>query len=287
MRRRFEVASQGIDEALAGVSVDPFGGSLPAASGLRIPAFVNGADNRYLFLLATQQLRENQFTRIRGWRQLLTIGLNVAPTGIPSYPCELQVTSPQFRFSDGANVSWHLVLERPQLTTQAPRPTDAPSFAFQTSSTAALLYSTASWDPGFFDPITGSPFFYQLGMNSYTPPIGYRAQWQPIGDLGNCHEIRAPWVSDRAWNSLDIDVEGPGRVCLYATVQQSDANARPQPTYPSTTVLPPEWAFVQAQTTNPEEGVFAGPVFWRVGGALIFEDLDRESTCGDIVRVTP
>lgn len=264
MGRRFEVSTIGIDEGLSNLSSDPFGSSYPAWTGLRVPAFVNSPNERYLFLLATRQMGPKERTRLRGWRQLVTIGGSVN-ADVPSRPIELAVTTPTFRFPDG-NVSWHLVRE-PFFDglPGRPRPKDTAGFAFQTTETPALLYQDATWSAGV-DPITNAPPYYMLNMTSYVMPRGLLSQWEPIADLGNVHDLRAPWDSARAWDSLDVEIPERCRVSLYASVLQTNPGSPARPatleTFPA---LPPEENFIH-DVTNA--------IYWRVAGSLIFEDIE-------------
>jgi hypothetical protein len=289
LRRTFEISASGIDETLQGLSSDPFGAAVGSGPGLRVPAFVNTNDTRYLFLLASRRLDIRQKTRIIGWRELVTIGVDLAqatpfgptkkgqfgapPPGAQSLPIELEVTSPTFRFPDG-NVSYHLVREPLQVPfTQRPL-TDAQSFAFVTSDTPALLYQTASFSAGT-DPVTGAPGYYMLNMSDYTPPSALRATWEPLAGLGNLHDLRTPYRDAHGWSSLDIEVDGGCNVRLYASVLQTNPATRPLPNIPAPIPpgTPPEWQFVTSYTTGGDETT--GPIYWRVGGGLMFEDEDE------------
>jgi hypothetical protein len=268
MGRRFEISTIGIDEGLANLSADPFGSTFPAWTGLRVPSFVNEATNRYLFLLATRQMGPRERTRLRGWRQLITIGASVPSGGevpdVPSRPFEQAVVTPTWRFPDG-NVSWHLVREPFYDLPARPRPADTSGFAFQTSDTPALLYQSATWSAGV-DPITHAPPFYMLNMTSYVAPTGLPPTWEPIANLGNVHDLRAPWDAARAWDSLDVEIPERCRVSLYATVLQTDPSSPARGTGLST--IPP---------TQPEETFLndvGGAIYWRIAGSLIFEDIE-------------
>ena len=245
LRRTFEVSASGIDEALQGFSSDPFGASIGSGPGLRVPSFVNDNDTRYLFLRASRRLDIRQKTRVIGWRELVTIGINTAqsvsrptapgrpgapPPSSQSLPIEIEVTSPVFRFPDG-NVSFHLVREPLQVPfTQRPL-TDAQNFLYVTSDTPALLYQTASFSAGT-DPITGAPGYYMLNMDGYTPPSALRATWEPLAGLGNLHDLRTPYRDAHGWCSLNVEVDGGCNIRLYASVLQTDPNTRSLPNIP-------------------------------------------------------
>lgn len=275
-RLRFEVASSGVDEALQGSSSDVFNASVATGAGLRVPLVVPGGSPtpRYLFLLATRQVQHR--TRLTGIGQLVTIGTSapaVAEGTAPSRPLEVNVTTPTFRFPDG-NISWHLVIE-PNIRTVITRPlTDAANFMFQEADGPALLYSTAAYSAGNFNPITGAPAIYPVGLTAYTPPTNH-PMWRPLGGLGCFYDLRFPWDSDHIWDSLDIpiEVESNVRISFYASVLQTAGSAFGTVTYPSPVVdLPPEEGFI---SNNWPNGVF----YWRVGGRMIFEDELETADC--------
>ena len=97
-----------MDDALQGLSSDPYNAPLASGPGLRVPSFQpngSGIYDRYLFLLATRQV--NRRTIISGLSQLVTIGTNASSSldgGIQMRPIEFPVTTPTFRFPDG-NIS--------------------------------------------------------------------------------------------------------------------------------------------------------------------------------------
>lgn len=258
--RRFEVSTVGIDEALQGLSTDPFGSAFPTTVGLRIPAFINSPSTRYLFLLATRQVANKEVVRVRGIRQYLTIGASAAASvSIPTRPVEFEVVTPSFRFPDG-NVSWHLVREPPQLVDLQRPNTDLPSFAFADADQSALLYQSYVQSAA-----TG---FYMLNLTAYMPPLGRLSTWEPIANLGNFHDIRFEWRGDHAWGALDEYVAGPCRVSFYASVLQTNPATRPlavfvNPLPPG----PPEELFINSMSTES-----FSVSYWRVAGSLIFED---------------
>ena len=165
----------------------------------------------------------------------------------------MDVTTPTFQFVDG-NVSWHLVREPPQKVDLIHPAKDGINLIYQSAETSALLYEDYT--------SSGATGYYNIDLTAYTAPVGLMRTWQPLGGLGNVHDLRAPWLTDRAWDSLDVHIQGECRVSLYASVRQTDPSARPA-TGPTSTPLPVEEAFIQA---------YPSVVYWRVAGALIFED---------------
>jgi hypothetical protein len=263
MGRRIEIFSTGIDEFLQGLGGDPW--ALPVADGLRIPTLPtvqppNGAPaNRYLFNLCSFTLPPNCIARIRGYRQLLTLGFK---QGVPAPRfVEQEVVTPTFRLADG-NVSWHLVQFTPGSVPNqgAAGPTDLRNFAFQMSDTPALLYSTATGD--------GSPFY--PGLLAYVPPNQGRPWGEAVREgLGTFYTLHSRWLSDHAWNSLDIPIVGPTVVSFQASVKQSNPETRVALTAPAG-----GGAFTFSNGLSPEEQFlqnFPGAIYWRIGGALVME----------------
>jgi hypothetical protein len=136
-----------------------------------------------------------------------------------------------------------------------------------------MLYQT--FTNSNVDPTTGAPLFYMLNLTAYTPP-DLTALLEPVGGLGNIHDLRFPWDSANAWHSFGesgVDIAGGGRLSLYASVLQTNPNTRGVPTLPVVPSLSnnttPEEAFIQAYTVTGEPNL--GPNFWRIMGALLVE----------------
>jgi hypothetical protein len=274
-RKRFEVSTTGLDEGLQGISSGPFPASgFSTYTGLRVPAVLSAASTpatqpRYWFNLCSRRFTGK--TRIVGVRQMLTIGVDANGGTPPEYPLEMFVRTPAFRFSDG-NVSWHLVIDRsPDISAQLPM-TDTQNWAFLKSDSPAMLYQT--FTNSNVNPITGAPVIYSLGLTAYTPPAT-APNWDPIGGIGNFYDLRCPWDSPISWENLNFEVEGSGRIMLLATVLQTNPATRDTPTNQVTTLsafATPEEAFIKDLTfTGAGEAPFA-PIYWRIAGALAFED---------------
>lgn len=281
-KRIIEVSASGIDEALQGLTSSPSATAFPTTAGLRVPPVLQGNGEgafplqpRYLFCLATLSLDHG---RLLGIRQGLTIGLNAQVTNPPVRPMEMEVTTPTFHFVDG-NVSWHLVQEKAQpMPVQAPT-SDSANWIHSQSQGPALLYDTATFAAGTFNPTTGAPFFYTVGLKAYSPPqvIG---NWTDLCGLGNFSDIRFPHRSSRSWAALDVEFEN--RVSLYASVLQTNPVTRLAPSaYPGAgnpqanfTSASPEEGFIAAwQGLNGPsfEPTIMGPAYYRIFGSLIVE----------------
>jgi len=273
---RVEVATTGIDDGLQGLSADYLRPTLPTRTGLRIPSFRPDDVTRYLFLLATRTVSKP--TRVRGIRQMLTIGasltVNNGDAGNKTQVVELPVTDP-FVYAPDGNVSWHLVSEpnpRPNMTVPVTGEwVQGSNFAYVSADSPALLFQTAGFS-------AAQSQYYWQNLNAYAPPTIGSSEWQPLGGLGTFHDIRFPWLAARAWDSLDIPfcVEGERRVSLYASVLQTSGFPS---TYTSTPTGTQTASFGQAPDfantiANVSGATPSAVIFWRVGGAIIFEDYD-------------
>jgi hypothetical protein len=275
---RLEISTNGFDEALQGITSDPFA---PTASvtytGLRIPVTLptDGppAQPRYLFNLASLTFQNN--VRLMGIRQGLTIGVDANQGTLPEWPTECWVRTPTFRFVDG-NVCWMLVREKnPQQSQQKPL-TDTQNWAKTQSDSPAMLYNTFT---NTNTTLTGAPVVYFEGLSTYTPPpfAGYAQQFETVAGLGNFKDLRFPWENTDAWQSFGSEgilLEGSGRLTLYASVLQTNPATRGTPTQQVTNLsssATPEEAFIKDMSATIGEGVHVGPNYWRILGALLVE----------------
>lgn len=270
------MTSNGIDDSLQGLSSDPYN-SLGTSFGLRIPPALTGVSSqpRFEFCLVSRVVQGR--TKVRGIRQLLTIGI---PQGgsPPIYPVRCLVQTPFWRFIDG-NVSWHLVKEPVGKDSTKLSPTDTTNWTQGPSGTgSAMLYET--FTNTTVDPVTGAPVLYFNGLTAYTPPPISASRRQPIAGCGNLKTISYPWNNPQAWDSLEEEVTGDWRISLYASVLQSNPVVRPEAVIPTTYDLGfaiPEEVFL-ASFPPPGEGVTptSAPIYWDIGGAILFEDEEFE-----------
>ena len=250
---RFEVSTYGRDPALALIKGNPYG--TVTGPGLIIPATppsVNVASNRYLFMLAQWSFNVGEYARLVGMRQYLTLGALVPvtsdnPDDSYNYIVEQPVVTPTWHPSD-ATVSWHLRRTdiQPNVNIGA---FNKPNYCYRQSDNPALLYENDFTQP-----------------NGYEPPFGGEPPGNiMVPDLGAFQDIRFPW-SERQWESLGVEIEGPCRVALYASVQQTSPNMRP--------VLPaPTVPFYGGGLVPEEQFLLNYPqaVLYRIAGSLIFE----------------
>jgi hypothetical protein len=272
-RRVVEFGTTGIDEALQGLTSNPYPlGGTPSYLGLRVPAFVSV--DRFLFCLAT--FSTSRGGRIRGLRQGLKIGMDTNAGGLPQRPLEMWVTTPDFRFQNG-DVSWHLVKEPAQALVSKIPATDTQNWAYLQSQGPAMLYKTFT---NSNVTATGQPVLYDQGLTAYTPP-DVATTWIPIGGLGTFYELRFPWNNAHAWTSVDIPI-GKGKYSFYASILQSDPTTRQNAAYPAIPSPPSANANLGFGCSFPEEAFVANMVqgednvspvaYWRVMGSIIFED---------------
>lgn len=279
-RRRFEIASHGVDEFLGqGHATDPFGGT--SWTGLRVPFAPTAAitppgtpsfASRYLFMGAAFSVADGSVARIVGYRQLLTLGTVVqSATSQALIPQELDVEAPEFAFID-ATVSWHFRRLGPPNAQGLPsfRPsnkTDGVSFRKGFSMQPALLYHTITLP-------AGNPYYTNL--TAYQPPNAGRPYGAPLTDnpeLSNVKGLVTDWKTPDALGSLDVEVRGPDTVCAFISVAQTDPNlSQGVPaafTNPGNAGLgiSREQAFIQNANLGYETPVF----YWRVGVSLIVE----------------
>ena len=258
----FEIATVGVDEALQAISSDPYGGS--SWVGLRIPTLPTPSQaNRYLFQLATFSLGEGERARILGWRQMLTIlAVQGGSEGSAPRYVEQLVTTPFWHFQDG-DTSFHLQRLGPPATqglpSNQPAPNDLRNFKYQRADGPALLYLSAT-----------VPTPYYVDLTAYVPPNRGRPWGAALGELRTVYDQRTQWTTHGAWGSLDIDVQGPDTVGLFASVYQTNPSTRVALTFPGGVVypggVPPEEQFLHNWS-----GLTTPPVYGRVAGSLIVQ----------------
>lgn len=251
---QFEVSTVGLDTSLQGIGSDPNGS--PYYVGLRVPAVLpafNIPKNRYQFLLASASFAAGEVARLVGIRQLLTIGVDVnnpgnIEIGSCQYPVELEVTSPVWHFVDG-NVFWSVVRVPPQQP--VPNSLNAEGLTFKFGTTPSLMYATTA-----------------AQAEGYTPPNGGMPPGTPvIPELAGFHDLRYPWYAPYDRRQLDIEIEGPCTIQMFASIQQTDPVHRCRLILPGQLpggldVIPVEDRFLLN---------FTSAVYWRVAGALVFE----------------
>jgi len=274
-RRRIEIAAYGVDETKQISGTSPFGGA--SWLGLRVPtlatatiAAANGTppwQNRYLFLAAAFSVGAGSRCVLRGYRQYHAIGALLAPGegGIFGRPLIREVTTPGWSFPD-ATMTTHIRRLGPPnaqgLPKFRPSPLDGLNFRRGFSMQSALLYEAITLPAG--DP-------YYVDLTAYTPPNGGRPYGTPLRDHpegGTILGLDTEWRSHGAWDSLDLEVEGPDTVCAFVSVAQTttSAYATPAPSGNYGNGFSPEDQFC----INAAQLSLAA-IEWTVGCSLIVE----------------
>jgi hypothetical protein len=255
---RFEVVTNGPNSEFGFIGSDPY--NTNAYTGLVVPptpsSAIGGA--RYLFLLAragfsaAEQGSDHLGTRLVGIRQYVeliaripagTLPLTeIGETGPPegsTVTFRKEIVSPLWHPVDG-DISWHVMtIPKGQRDTRNPANTDG--FIYQDALSPALLYQVAA---------------------PYSPPNGGRPWGIPLGaSLGNIHDLRYPWRSERAERVLDIPIPVPCDVVLFASVRQNNPELNPTFGPDQCCLLPtlsPEDQFVVAFNQFAQYGSIAG-----------------------------
>jgi hypothetical protein len=204
--------------------------------------------NRYLALLVSVKFAVGETARLVGMRQRVLLGTSLPPGGEssnPNYPIFFPQVTPEWHFQDG-NISWHL-RRVPLQGVYNSNEFDGAESSFRVSDTPCILFENAPAQLGGYAPPNGG-----------VPPNDVL-----LPEFGDFHDLRFPWVNDHAWDSLDIEVQGPCAINLYASIKQTNPSTRL--TIPSGTCacpLPPEEQFIQQ---------FPTAIYTRIAGSLIFE----------------
>jgi hypothetical protein len=261
---RYEIVTNGPNSEFSFIGSDSY--NTNAYTGLVVPSTPSSAiaNARYLFLLARasfstgEQSASNEGVRLVGIRQYAELVARV-PAGAPPFAdipddsplvgstvtFRKEIVSPLWHPPDG-DISWHvMVIPKGQRDTRNPANTDG--IIYQDALSPALLYQT-----------TGP----------YTPPNGGRPWGTPIGaSLGNIHELRYPWRTERSEVALDIPIPVPCDVALFASVRQN--NPELNPAFAECCVnaqfaaLSPEDQFLVAYSEFAQYG--------SIAGALVFD----------------
>jgi hypothetical protein len=138
-----------------------------------------------------------------------------------------------------------MIINKNQRDTRNPANTDG--FVYQMSTSPALLYQTAA---------------------PYSPPNGGRPWGKAIkASLGNIHELRYGWREQNSEYVLDIPIEAPCDVALFASVRQNDPALNP-------TLDTGDCAFFGA--LSPEDQFLTAYSTWAqygsIAGALVFDE---------------
>lgn len=242
-----EVSSAALDPNQMGVATSPWASDY-ACTGLAVPPGPSSNTNGYLFRLCAVRVAANFFAILRGYRQLITIGQDI-PLGVGgaggTYPLQIEVESPLWRFRDGA-ASWHLRTLKGINQEDTSDPAQLPG-------TDVGLYGV---DPSLLMQLGGSPPRY-LAAGGGQPP------GEPIGDLGTWRDNRGRWYSQGAMQGLHVLYEGPVDIAMYAWVKQTDPQTRPL------LVLTPGQTFLRRE--DQFLGAYSNAIYGYVAGAMVLD----------------
>jgi hypothetical protein len=253
---RYELVTAGPNAEFGFIGSDPY--NTNAYTGLVVPAMpsasIGGA--RYLMLLARASFNSGeQGVRLVGIRQYAELvarlparttplGEGGPPTG-STVTFRREIASPLWHPPDG-DISWHVMVIN-KVSRDSRNPANADGFVFEDALSPALLFQVPA---------------------PYTPPNGGRPWGTPIAaSLGNIHELRYPWRTERSEVVLDIPVPLPCDVALFASVRQNNPSLNP--TLADTAVtqqfvaLGDEDRFLVAYSAFAQYGTIAG--------ALVFD----------------
>jgi len=264
--RRFDrviVSTSNRDPAKAIVGSSPFLGDV-ASLGIVLPPDptpqVNTQRSRYLIRLCGLQIGPDCIAIVRSIRQYLTIA-SIIEGEEQSYIYELPVVTPSWCFPDG-NVSWHLVKRDPSIAKRGGRYTaissvgQPPGYSPNIRNIASgILYHTL-------------PVSVDAASPGYQPPNGGKPPGHGISDYSMWKDLRFPWRNFNNISDTGISVKGPGDICLYASVCQTDPETRIQPPGESL----PIWA------SNEDQFVFANNTarYYRIAGELVIDLCEAE-----------
>jgi len=272
-RRRVEIVSSGVDEFLQTIGSDPYGGL--EWPGLRVPstATANLANVspstpasvlRYLFVLASFTIPEGARARIVSLRTAWTLGV---VQGVPEAPRVIEhvVTNPFFRLPDG-NVSFHLRQSSPSENMFAgdavgvgnilPMASSLPNLAFRNSRESAMLFESITF--------SAPTVFYQNNVSAYVPPNGGQPYGRTLAaGYGTFKALRMQYAAGNDWRDVDLPVDGPATVQLFASVRQSDPNTRPSVSVTLPLDAPDGLSSEEQFLLN-----FPKAIIWRVAGSL-------------------
>jgi hypothetical protein len=255
---RYEIVTNGPNREFTFIGSDPYNTNV--YTGLVVPSTPSAAidDARYLFLLARASFRSGEQSpehcgvRLVGIRQYADLVARIpagetplASGGPPegsTVTFHKEIKSPFWHPQDG-NISWHVMIVN-TVSRDTRHPANSDGFTYQDDRSPTLLFQEPA---------------------PYVPPNGGRPWGQPLAaSLGNIHELRYPWRTDRSERVLDIPIPTPCDVLFFASVRQSDPGLNPSITdCAAMSVLSEEDQFLVTFNNFVQYGTIAG--------ALVFD----------------
>lgn len=237
------------DQRKQWVGSSPYVGDL-TSTGIVVPArHTRSQKSRYLFRLCGFQVQANESALIKSLHQMAYIGVSVRAEESAKedlWYLERPVVDPLWSFPDG-NISWHLrVLGAGDIDRWCRDPHTGPGTPVG-SAPRAMSFDSALLNLGG-------------GGGGYTPPnsgLPYGQELCP--GLGTWRDMRFPWGSHSGLGD-GIPVKGPAIVVMFASVYQTNVEARPnRPPIVDTSGLREEDLFLLAHP---------GSRYTRVGGRM-------------------
>jgi len=221
--------------------------------------------NRYLVRLCGIRIPPDVKAVIKGIRQYVTLGAEV-PLDDSDNPkifvWEKQITTPTFKFSDG-NIAWFLTKNGPQ----------------QSSGENPLPSSLASPPLGYIQEIFGvTPgiLYNQLPQaiapQPYIPPFSGTPPGVIVNNqFGVWRDIRYVWQRFSMTDNIDYEIQGPGDLCFWASVYQTNPDTRLKPSN-----------LINCCAVAPEDAFFAEfpdlARYYRIAGELLVDFYTVDST---------
>lgn len=264
--RRYEIASAGPNPEFAFIGSDPY--ETNVGTGLVVPTTPSAsiANARYLFMLARASFQTGEVgARLVGIRQYAEIiaRIPIGETGQTTV-FRREIEQPLWHPPDG-DISWH-VMVIPQGYRDFRNPANTDGVIFQDSPSPALLFQTLA--PAYSPPNAGKPWGTALGAS-----------------LGNMHDLRYRWMTERSEVVLDIPIPAPCEVALFASVRQNDPATNPTAaglTDGQITALSREDRFLVEFSSFAQYGVVAGTLVFDEDHPDKNVQLTRESPRGDV-----
>ena len=196
-----EISTECFDPDLQGIGSSPWVGDF-VSSAIQVPTPPSTPNNRYEFVLASAVLMPGETGVVRGIRTRASLRA-IQTAGRDSFPVEIEITDPLFKFVDG-NICWRL-----EVLSGAPLSENG--------------NQNATMGPGIStDNYETSPSLLQTPGIGYVPPGAGIFPGSGIASLGVWRDMRFPWNQQGTGNNLKIKVYGPATIRLVCSVKQTD-----------------------------------------------------------------
>jgi hypothetical protein len=224
---------------------------------------------RYLARLCAVEVPKGHKGRVTSIRQLATLIAKIPIVGevrqeqgsctafTPAIFLEKQIKSPFFSLPDG-NIVWFL---------------RAVPIVKQTGTMAAAFADGYSRNPYGLDSAI-------IALNiaaPYTPPDRGVPPGDEMSEYGIWYDMRFPWYTHTTnTHALNLEVEGPCAIIMYASIWQGDPTTRPRPD----NGLGPEQFMTDDGSESEDKFWIAYPCtrYHRIGGEITVE-IERSSVC--------